>query len=159
MRVLCAIGIRGGGELVRRVVAYTGGAAVELLLMHVTDVGPRHDLDQLGGPFRRGPRGGPERERALDAAEAEAGRASLAEASAEAQRSGVTASTRLERGRPEQVLVAVARETGVALLALNAREQPAGHPAAGPGSVGHTARFVLDHAPCDVLLLRHATHG
>jgi nucleotide-binding universal stress UspA family protein len=29
-----------------------------------------------------------------------------------------------------------------------------GRPATGPPAVGRTARFVLDHAPCPVLLLR-----
>jgi hypothetical protein len=28
--------------------------------------------------------------------------------------------------------------------------------AAGPRSLGHTARFVVDHSPCPVLLLRHS---
>jgi nucleotide-binding universal stress UspA family protein len=50
--------------------------------------------------------------------------------------------------------VAVAGEVGADLIGLRARAQWDRHPPAGPGSVGHTARFVLDHAPCDVLLLR-----
>jgi nucleotide-binding universal stress UspA family protein len=24
----------------------------------------------------------------------------------------------------------------------------------GPASIGHVARFIIDHAPCDVLVLR-----
>ena len=39
-------------------------------------------------------------------------------------------------------------------FAIRASEGSAGHPRLGPASVGHTARFVIDHAPCDVLLLR-----
>jgi len=33
-----------------------------------------------------------------------------------------------------------------------------GGPTLGPKSVGHVARFVLDHAPCPVLLLRQYVH-
>jgi hypothetical protein len=40
------------------------------------------------------------------------------------------------------------------LIVIFARELPQAHPGVGPASVGHTARFVLDHAPADILLLR-----
>lgn len=62
--------------------------------------------------------------------------------------------TRLERGRPEQMIVALAREAQANLIALRLRERPDGFQRIGPPSVGHTARFVVDHAPCPVLLLR-----
>jgi nucleotide-binding universal stress UspA family protein len=60
----------------------------------------------------------------------------------------------VERGRPEQVIVLVAQERRCDLVAIQASEGAAGRPRLGPSSVGHTARFVLDHAPCDALLLR-----
>ncbi|MFN8474839.1 MAG: universal stress protein [Anaerolineae bacterium] len=72
------------------------------------------------------------------------------------RQSKTAATTLVERGKPEQVIVRVAQEGGVALIAIRAREGTAGHPRLGPASVGHTTRFVLDHAPCDVLLLRDA---
>lgn len=126
-----------------------------LLLVHVVDLGPRHELEHLPGPLlHRGPHGGPERTRAMDAAESAAGQHVLAEALAVAQAGGLTAQTRLERGKPEQVIVALARETAADRIAIRARQTPEHHPSLGPGSVGHTARFVLDHAPCDVLLVR-----
>jgi nucleotide-binding universal stress UspA family protein len=40
------------------------------------------------------------------------------------------------------------------LIAIQASQGTQGRPHIGPESVGHIARFVLDHAPCDVLLLR-----
>ncbi len=76
MLILCAIGSRGGPELVRRVAALVGQKA-ELLLLHVTDTGPRHELERLGGPLGRRPPGGPAREREIDAAEEYAGQAAL----------------------------------------------------------------------------------
>ena len=153
MLILCAVGRRGGIELVRRV-ASLAGPQPELLLLHVIDLGPRHELDHLGGSLRHGPRGGPERERELTAAEESSGRAALDEALASAQAAGLRATTRLERGRPEQVIVQVADAVKADLVVIDARDYPTEHPPRGPASVGHTARFVLDHASCDVLLVR-----
>jgi nucleotide-binding universal stress UspA family protein len=155
MRIVCSIGLRTGREVVRSLLATTAGAQPELLLLHVIDTGPRRDLEQLAGPLRYGPRGGDaQRNAAIDAEEEAAGRSALTEALAEAQGVGVYVETRLERGTPEQVIVAVAREVHAALVAIGARDHVAGHPFVGPASVGHVAHFVLDHAPCDVLLLR-----
>ena len=50
MRVLCAIGRRGGPELIGRLAGITGDRA-EYLILHVIDAGPRHDLED----FLRGP--------------------------------------------------------------------------------------------------------
>ncbi len=155
MKILCAIGARGGADLVRHIARGAAALGAELLLVHVIDLGPRHELEHLPGPLlRRGPHGGPERTRVMDAAEVAAGERALAEALAVAQAGGLTAQTRLERGKPEQVIVSLARETGANQIAIGARQAPEHHPKLGPGSVGHAARFVLDHAPCDVLLVR-----
>jgi nucleotide-binding universal stress UspA family protein len=51
------------------------------------------------------------------------------------------------RGRPERAVIETAQ--GAELLII-ARDGPA---LAGPRSIGHGARFVLDHAPCPVLLV------
>jgi nucleotide-binding universal stress UspA family protein len=149
MRILCAIGIRRGVELVRRVSSFTRPGD-ELVLVHVLDVGPRHDLNHLEGTLR--PHHLQHHE--LNEAEQEAGKATLQEATEEAKRIGVPVTTRLERGRPEQVIVELARDPTVGAVALLAREMPHGHPLQGPPSVGHTARFVVDHAPVDVLVFR-----
>jgi nucleotide-binding universal stress UspA family protein len=154
MRVLCAIAPRGGAALVEQVVLRLT-ADLELILLHVIDTGPRHELDRLGTPLHHRPHGSPAREKALGAAEESAGRAALDEALNVAREAGVPATTRIERGKPEQVIVRVAEEVAAALVVVQAREFPTEHPPRGPASVGHTARFVLDHAGCDVLLLRH----
>jgi nucleotide-binding universal stress UspA family protein len=156
MRVLCAIGQRGGPQLVRRVATVISGRA-ELLLIHVIDIGPRRDLEHLRGPLRHGPLDRPGREQALRAAEEGAGKAALDEALAAAQTAGFSAKVLLEWGKPEHVIVRVARDEAVSLIALWAREGAEGHPSIGPASVGHIARFVLDHASCDVLLLREGS--
>ena len=149
MRILCAIGIRRGLELLKRV-SRVVRPDDELLLVHVVDVGPRHDLNHLEGTLR------PHHlQRAeLNEAEQDAGTGTLKEVRAAAERLGVRVATTLERGRPEHVIVQLARESAVDVIALLAREMPHGHPLQGPPSVGHTARFVVDHAPCDVLVFR-----
>lgn len=70
--------------------------------------------------------------------------------------SGVPASVErvLVAGRPEQQIIAAAREWPADLVALCARRQDSAPPPPGPHSLGHVARFVSDHAPCPVLLKR-----
>lgn len=153
MRVLCAIDLRHGVEVVQHVLALAQGDAPELLLGHVVDTGQRPDPAHRG-PFGRGPHHDPAREQAMTEAETAAAQEALNEARSEAERLGARVETRLLRGRPEQALVALAQEIGADLIALRLNEFGERRPTTGPGSVGHTARFILDHAPCDVLLIR-----
>ncbi len=152
MLVLIPIGARGGEESVRHASALISPDA-EFLLLHVTDVTPREDVERFG-PLRHGPPPSQERDAELSAAEEAGAEQAIAEAAAAAEAAGHSTTTRLARGRPEQVIVQVAAEVKADLVAIRAREGQAGRPSIGPASVGHTARFVLDHAPCDVLLLR-----
>ena len=122
--------------------------------MHVIDEGPRQRWEQVPNPFRPGPKGRADRRTQMERAEHGSAETILAEAQAHAQQLGLRSLVRVAHGAPERVLVGIAQETGAALLVVCARDLPDGHPALGPASVGHTARFVLDHAPCPVLLLR-----
>ncbi|HEY7223028.1 MAG TPA: universal stress protein [Micromonosporaceae bacterium] len=57
--------------------------------------------------------------------------------------------TRLgQRGRVERVVVAAAATADVLVMARDGD-----HTRLGPRSLGHASRFVLDHAPCQVLLV------
>ena len=56
------------------------------------------------------------------------------------------------RVQAEREIVRVAAEVGADLIVIGARHR--GAPVAGPASVGPVARYVLDHARSDVLLLR-----
>jgi nucleotide-binding universal stress UspA family protein len=96
----------------------------------------------------------PEREWPLDEAERAAGATVLAEARAEAERAGFSVETDIRKGRPEQIIVQAAGDRNCRLIVVRAEEGSQGRPQIGPESVGHSARFVLDHATCDVLLLR-----
>jgi nucleotide-binding universal stress UspA family protein len=48
-------------------------------------------------------------------------------------------------GRPESIVMAAAATADVLVLARDGRR-------AGPHSLGHASRYVVDHAPCTVLL-------
>ena len=72
---------------------------------------------------------------------------------AAAQRAGRPVERELRRGRPEDEVVAAAR--GADLLVL-ARDGKPGPP--GPKSLRPPTRFVLDHAPCAVLLAPAREH-
>lgn len=60
----------------------------------------------------------------------------------------------LAAGRPEREIERVAGEWRADLVVVCARQGSGPLPPPGPRSVGHVARFVLDHAPCAVLLIR-----
>jgi nucleotide-binding universal stress UspA family protein len=155
MNVLCALGARDSAALIERLLEYVPHAGLELLLLFVIDEGPRHDLARLRGPLHRGPRLNPERRTQMDEAELRQSDASLAEARAVAERMpGITATTRRMHGNPERTIVEVASADNVDLVVVGAREGLREQLLPGPHSVGHVARYVLDHAPCDVLLIR-----
>jgi nucleotide-binding universal stress UspA family protein len=67
------------------------------------------------------------------------------------------AETLLREGRPEREIVNCAAEWRADVILILPRIGASERPAIGPKSVGHTARFVLDHAPCPVFLLRPFT--
>ena len=50
-------------------------------------------------------------------------------------------------GRPEDVITAAAHDADVLVLVRDGRGSDP-----GPHSIGHATRFILDHAPCTVLL-------
>lgn len=156
MKIVCALGLQNGPELLRRAAAATGGER-EWILLHVIDTGPRHGLEAYLRGGLPGRAHDVERHTAAAAgSETAAAEAVVQEALQAGRTLGLSARGEVRTGPPEQVIVAIAGETGANLLVIMASEGTAGRPQFGPASVGHVARFVLDHAPCDVLLLRGA---
>ena len=115
--------------------------AEEVTLLHVTDAGA---VDAAQGAFSAllG-RGGAGPGRQLEAM-TEAAATEVLEAAA--ARLARPAGQQRRRGRPEREVVQAAR--GAALLVLGRQGAEA-----GPRSLGKAARFVVDHAPCPVLLV------
>jgi nucleotide-binding universal stress UspA family protein len=64
------------------------------------------------------------------------------------QEIGREARTVYRSGRLEQVVVDACRGVDLLILARDGETQRL-----GPHSIGHASRFILDHAPCDVLLV------
>ena len=153
MNILCAIGQQDAPEMLKRLQEELG-TQHNLYLLHVIDTGPRRELEAfMHRPGSRHPPP-PEQARRIDAVEITAGQAALDEARMQAEQLGFNVQVDLQRGKPEQIIVQSARDRGCHLIVIWNSEGAQGRPLLGPESVGHTARFVLDHAPCDVLFLR-----
>ena len=146
-------------EQVARVVG-AGGPEIEIMLLHVAETGPR-ELTTHHPAIRRGPWPLPKEdliERRLADADEKEGAALLAvwherfAATLPAAQIGQL----IAQGRPEQEIVAVAVRLSADAVILCARPR-AGPTAPGPASVGHVARFVLDHSSVPVLLIRRTS--
>ena len=123
-------------------------------LLYVTDSGPHHEIERKREWLLR-PRhpSGPLQEK-IQHAEAGAAQDILQEG----LRYLPQAELLSREGRPEQEIIQCASEWQADLIVICPRSPAFGGPALGPKSVGHVARFVLDHAPCPVLLLRQYVH-
>ncbi len=123
------------------------GAGVELF--HVVDEAPVRELGMVFGrhPGRSQPAGVDAR---IREAESRGSETILGEARAAV---GSEAQVATGRGRPEQEIVNRARDLGAALVVVGARPGETETPPA-PHSLGHVSRYVVDHAPCPVLLVR-----
>ena len=119
--------------------------SLTLGILYVIDTGPRKDIDHIRERFLRPPR---PREHEMQQAKHAAAQDILNEA----LRYLPNAETFQRQGRPEREIVNVAAEWQADLVIICPRAEYGGKPAIGPRSVGHVARFVLDHAPCPVLL-------
>ncbi len=123
----------------------------ELLLVYVHGPGPRAGLDLV----RHRPGGHrlpPHRERELVEAELLGSASALAEAELRARALVASVKSMQLAGDPGRAVcdLAALERVDVIVIRAGGRDQPPG----GPKSLGPTARFVTDHSPCSVLLLR-----
>lgn len=95
----------------------------------------------------------PHREAELRQAEVAAGDDALAEAEEVARAAGASVETMQVTGEPGRALCEVAATRGVDLVVVRAGGRD--RPPLGPASLGPVARFVTDHCPAPVLLLRN----
>jgi nucleotide-binding universal stress UspA family protein len=117
----------------------------EITLLHVASTEP----ETVAGAARRGLLGRhappPSAPRQLQAVSERAAQALLTEAQS---RLGRPATLQSRRGRVEREVVAAAERADVLILARDGD-----HTRLGPRSIGPATRFVIDHAPCRVVLL------
>jgi nucleotide-binding universal stress UspA family protein len=137
----------------------TSDPGLHVTLLHVEETGPR-ELAAHDPLLRRGPwphSAAQKIDLRLAAADAEAA-AELLKIWHERFASvfpAVEIGHLVANGRAELEIVAAATRTNADVLAIGARPR-SGPTEASPRSVGHVARFVLDHAPVPVVLIRRA---
>ncbi len=150
MRVLCCLDGRNIEQISSAVSSFLSPDALILGLLYVVDSGPQADMERQRSRLLRsrelaGPRLEQMRQAEQDAAQ---------DILDEGKRYLVGAETLQREGRSEREIVNCAAEWRADLLVLCPRSSQDRNLELGPKSVGHVARFVLDHAPCPVLLVR-----
>ena len=150
MRVLCCLDGTNGKQVSKAREMLSATQPLTLGILYVIDTGPRKDIEHTRERFLRRP--GPPRSREDEMEQAEL--AAAQDVLDEGLRYIPNAETFRRQGRPEREIVNLAAEWQADLLIICPRGEYGGKPTIGPRSVGHVARFVLDHAPCPVLLVR-----
>jgi nucleotide-binding universal stress UspA family protein len=177
VRVLCCLDGTNAEQIAMALNMFTAVQPLAVGMLHVTDTRPRVDMDLIRERFWRHPlhphhpapappahphhpptppehlpRPSP-REEEMDEAE----KASAEEILKEGCGYCAGAETMEREGRPEQEIVNLAAQWRADLVIVCSRAAYRMKEEVGPRSVGHVARFVIDHAPCPVLLLRPMT--
>jgi nucleotide-binding universal stress UspA family protein len=153
MRVLCCLDGTNVGQVSKATEMLSAVEPPTFGILFVTDTGARHDIGPVRERFLRHPGLPPPREEEMREAERSSAEDILNEGSGYLP----NAETLSRQGRPEREIVNTAAEWQADLVIICPRAEYGGKPHIGPKSVGHVARFVIDHAPCPVLLVRPLT--
>ena len=153
MKVLCCLDGTNIAQISSAVKQMLPDNQLTLGLIYVIDSGPHGELERQRERFLRPPALDPRRKEQMRSAEVGTAQDILEEGT-----KYLPGAERLQRtGRPEREIVTLAQEWHADLVVICPRSPQSTGPALGPKSVGHVARFVLDHAPCPVLLVRPVT--
>src|SRR5271165_2149154 len=150
MRVLCCLDGTNGEQVSKATAILSESQPITFGILYVIDTGPRKDIEHTRERFLRRPGPPPLREHEMGEAEKD----SAEEILNEGLRFLPGAEAIQRQGRPEREIVNTAAEWRADLAIICPRAEYGNKPTIGPKSVGHVARFVLDHAPCPVLLVR-----
>jgi nucleotide-binding universal stress UspA family protein len=150
MRLLCCLDGSNIERISNAVTSFFPSERLTTTLLYVTDSGPHGDIGLQRERFLRPHKPGPMRREQMR----EADESSAQDILEEGLRYFPGADTLRREGRPEREIVNFAAEWNADLIVICPRSPQSGGPVLGPKSVGHVARFVLDHAPCAVLLVR-----
>ena len=150
MRIVCSLDGTNTKQVSDAAQMFSTAEPLTIALLTVIDVGPRRDIDRTRERFWRPPLRHEPVTDEMQAAERVA--------SEEILKAGLgylpLAETLLRERRPELEIVNAGAEWRADVILICPRAEYGEPPHIGPRSVGHVARFVLDHAPCPVLLLR-----
>ena len=151
MRILCCLDGTNSEQLSKAVELFAGAGPLTSGLLYVIDTEPRREIERTRERFLRRPTG-PLGLRQEQMREAE--QSSAQDILNEGLRFLPGAETIQRAGRPEREIVNCAAEWQADVILILPRSDYGDRPILGPKSVGHVARFVLDHAPCPVFLAR-----
>ena len=150
MKVLCCLDGTNSEQISMAVKNMLPANQLTLGLIYVIDSGPHGELERQRERFLRPAALNPRRSQQMQSAETSAAQDILQEGARY-----LPGAERIQKtGRPEREIVNFAQEWKADLIVICPRSPRGGGPTMGPKSVGHVARFVLDHAPCPVLLVR-----
>ncbi|HEY7413636.1 MAG TPA: universal stress protein [Ktedonobacteraceae bacterium] len=155
MRILCCLDGTNIAELQQAVTSMLAPSEQIIGLLFVIDSGPRKDIERTRERFLHPPHLPPPRAERVSQAETDAAQDILREGQHYFNQADMLQRT----GRPEHEIVQCALEWQADLIVICPRSPRYSGPSLGPRSVGHVARFVLDHAPCPVLLVRPRYKG
>jgi nucleotide-binding universal stress UspA family protein len=150
MRVLCCLDGTNAGQVSKATELITAPGPFTFGLFYVIDTGPRKDIEHTRARFLRPADRALSREDEMQDAE----QGAAEDIFKEGLRYLPNAEILRRQGRPEREIVNLAAEWQADIVVICPRAEYGGKPMIGPKSVGHVARFVLDHAPCPVLLVR-----
>ncbi|MBV8588155.1 MAG: universal stress protein [Verrucomicrobia bacterium] len=154
MRVLCCLDGTNVREVSKATEMLSTAQSTTLALLFITDTGPRHEIEHMRERFHRHPGPPPPREEEMRQAEKVSAEDILDEGRRDIPSRFGEPETLHKIGRPEREIVNTAAEWQADVVIICPRPEYGGKHAIGPKSVGHVARFVLDHSPCPVLLVR-----
>jgi nucleotide-binding universal stress UspA family protein len=150
MRVLCCLDGTNVGPVKKATEILSSTQPLTLGLLYVIDLGPRKDIEHTRERFFR-PHDLP---RQRDDEMHQADHSTASKILREALNALPDGEVFEREGRPEREIVNAAAEWEADLVMICPRIGYGGRPVIGPKSVGHVARFVVDHAPCPVLVVR-----
>ncbi len=150
MRVLCCLDGQNIEQISGAISTFLSAEALTLGLLYVVDSGPQADMERQRERFLRSRDFAGSRLEQMRQAEQDAAQDILEEG----RRYLHEGETLQREGRSEREIVNCAAEWRADLIVLCPRSSLDRNLELGPKSVGHVARFVLDHGPCPVLLVR-----
>lgn len=150
MRILCCLDGTNTEQIRQAVSSLLTATDRTIGLLYVIDTGPHGEMERHRERFLRPPGLPPMRREQMRRAE----EVSAQDILTEGERAFPGAERIQRTGHPEREIVSVAAEWKADLILICPRSIYGDNPTIGPKSVGHVARFVLDHAPCPVLLVR-----
>ncbi len=155
MRVLCCLDGTNIEQISRAISTMLRDDALTPGLVYVIDTGPHGELERQRERYLRGPGLAPLRKEQVEHAELAVAQDILEEGSRYLPGAELLRRT----GKPEREIINCAAEWNADLIVICSRSPHHTGPLLGPKSVGHVARFVLDHAPCPVLLVRQQANA